>query len=200
MVTIASTTVLTTARTTAACRRRSANTAVRKSAQNVMPTIPAWAPQMRASVVGSALAKCPTLKVTARTIVSEVTNIAVDVKAGRQRAESHNSNGNRSSTGTTVSHQISGNRKMTNPVVAATAMTAALASNNSRRGVRTRVKATSAIINGATVMMPIASDANQCRHVISAGTSGLCRNLYAVAPPTPEMAVPTIAAANSAAT
>src|SRR5206468_10041331 len=122
--------------------------AVRKSAQNVMPTIPAWAPQMRASVVGSALAKCPMLKVTARTIVSEVTNIAVDVKAGRQRAESHNSSGNRSSTGTTISHQISGNRKITNAVVTAIAVTAAMPSNSSSRGVGTRLKATIPISNG----------------------------------------------------
>jgi len=37
----------------------------------------------------------------------------------------------------------------------------------------TRTTGTSQIINGATVMMPIASDANQCDHVFRAGTSGV---------------------------
>ena len=197
---MASSTVLRTAATTAACWRRSANAVASKRAHSAMPTIPAWAPQMRASGMGPILPKCPISKVTAQTIMSEITNIAADVKASRQRTESHNSNGNKSSTGTTTSHQISGNTKMIIPVIAAIAARTVQPSMTSRRGVGTRPKATSPSIIGATVMMPIASDANQCRHVIRKGTSGLWSSLYATAPATPEIAVPTSAAAKNPAT
>ncbi len=86
------------------------------------------------------------------------------------------------------------------PTIAATAATPMMPSTSSRRGVGMRTKETSPIINGATVMIPIASDMNQCRQVIRAGTSGLWSSLYATAPPTPEMVVPTTAAPKKAAT
>ena len=44
------------------------------------------------------------------------------------------------------------------PTIAATAATPMMPSMSSRRGVGMRTKVTSPIINGATVMMPIASD------------------------------------------
>jgi hypothetical protein len=46
--------------------------------------------------------------------VSEITNIAADVKAGRQRAASHSMTGKNSSTGT-ICHHSSGSRKMMAP-------------------------------------------------------------------------------------
>src|SRR5215468_7299420 len=138
-----------------------------------MPRIAAWVPQILGSVVGPTLPKCPRSKVIAPTIVTAITNIAADVKTGRERTESHTTSGNNSSTGTTISHHICGNRKMMTPVVAAIATTPTMPSTSCRRGVGTRIAGTSHITNGATVMMPIASDANQCRQVITAGTSEL---------------------------
>src|SRR5262245_12048920 len=107
------------------------------------------------------------------TIVREMTNTAADIKAGRQRAASQSSMGNTNSTGTTTSHQWSGNKKMMIAMVAATATSATMPSKTSRRGGGTRTTDASPMINGATAMIPIASDENQCCQLTRTGTSGL---------------------------
>ena len=56
----------------------------------------------------------------------------------------------------------------------------------------------SSITSGATITMPMASDANQCCQVVSISADGPENNRYVTAPPTPETAVPTIAASKQA--
>src|SRR5205814_6192028 len=109
----------------------------------------------------------------ALTVIRQTTKTAAEVNAGRQRADSHNRSGNNSSTGITRSHQASGKTKMIAAIAAATAMSPTRPSMTSRRGAGTRTTDASPIINGATVMMPIASEENQCCQVTRKGTSGL---------------------------
>ena len=52
----------------------------------------------------------------------------------------------------------------------------------------------SPITSGATMMMPITSDANQCCQLVSISADGPERTRYVTAPPIPEIAVPTTAA------
>src|SRR3954447_4828172 len=99
------------------------------------PRMAAWAPTITwSSCAGSTLEKWPSRKMIVLTIVREMTKIAADVKAGRHGAESHNSIGNSSSTGTTTSHQWSGSKKMVPALAAATEKSATIPSSISRRG------------------------------------------------------------------
>src|SRR6516164_3578657 len=147
-----------------------------------------------------ALLKCPTSKVIAETSMRFTTNMTADVKTGRQRAAGHSSKGNSSTTSTSMSHQVGGSRKIIIPVATATATSATTPSMSSLRGGGARRAAATPMISGATVMMPIESEATHCCQTIQGDTSGLWLSLYATAPPTPETTVPTIVAASSPST
>ena len=66
---------------------------------------------------------------------------------------------------------------------------------SSLRGGGRRSAAATPITSGATIIMPMASDANQCRQLVNNSADGPEYSRYVTAPPTPETAVPMIAAA-----
>src|SRR3984957_14296547 len=115
-------------------------------------------------------------KIAAQTIVSDAMNAPAAAKTGWQRAASHSSTGNSSAPGTTVCHGCSGNETMI-PVIAANTASAPVPSTISLRGGGLRIAAASPITNGATATMPTASEANQCRQIVSIGTVGLWNSL-----------------------
>src|SRR5262249_7187924 len=134
-------------------------------------------------------------KTAVDTTVMETRNTAAAAKTGRHRAASHNSIGNSKATGTTVSQDSCG-RAIEIPVITASATSATAPSISSLRGGGCRTAAARPITRGATMTMPIASDANQCAQVLSNDADGPFNNLYVAVPPIPETAVPTIAARN----
>src|SRR5215471_10163736 len=138
-------------------------------------------------------------KVIVQTIVSETMNAAAAANTGRQRAASHSRIGNSRATGTTVSHGSGGSETMM-IVITANAISATTPSMISLRGGGSRKASATPITSGATVMMPTASDANQCCQVVQIGAVGLWNNLYATVPPIPEAAVATTAAASRPST
>ena len=81
------------------------------------------------------------------------------------------------------------------PVATASAVSAAAPSMSSLRGGGCRSAAAIPITSGATMMMPTASEANQCCQLVSIAADGPEYSRYVTAPPMPETAVPTIAAA-----
>src|SRR5579864_8344442 len=99
-------------------------------------------------------------------MVVDTRNAAAAAKTGRQRAAIHNNIGNSSATGTTVS-QASCGSKIAIAVITASAANAAAPSTSSLRGSGCRTAAVSSITSGATITIPIASDANQCCQVVS---------------------------------
>src|SRR4029077_16716897 len=105
------------------------------------------------------------------TTVMETRNTAAAAKTGRPRAESHNNIGNSNATGTTVSQCCCG-REIEIPVITASTTSAIVPSINSLRGGGCRKAAVSPITSGATMTIPIASDANQCSQVLSNGAEG----------------------------
>src|SRR5215469_8207587 len=110
-------------------------------------------------------------KVVVQTIVVGTTNAPAAENAGRSRAASHNKIGNSQVIGNTVS-QSSRGRKMIITVITARARSAKTPSMTSLRGDGRLATAVSPITRGATAMMPIASDANQCCQVLSIGADG----------------------------
>src|SRR5262249_39932517 len=121
-------------------------------------------------------------------------NAAAAANPGRQRAATHSRIGNSKATGIIVCHGFGGSETMMT-VITPNAMSAAIPSRISFRGGGSRQAAATPITSGATVMMPTASDANQCCQVVQIGAVELWNNLKATAPPTPEAAVATTAAA-----
>src|SRR6516165_10014205 len=115
-------------------------------------------------------------KIVVQTIVVETTNAPAAENAGRSRAASHNKIGNSQVIGNTVSQRERGS-KMINPVIAARTTSAKIPSMTSLRGDGRRATAVSPITRGATAMMPIASDKNQCCQVLSIGAEGPRINL-----------------------
>src|SRR6478672_11930396 len=107
----------------------------------------------------------------------ETRNAAAAAKTGRHRAATHNNIGNSSATGATVFQESSGS-EMEIPVMTASAASALAPSISSLRGGGCRIAAASPITSGATAMMPIASDANQCSHVVRIAAEGPLNNLY----------------------
>src|SRR5258705_7858443 len=87
-------------------------------------------------------------------------------KPGRQRAASHSSGANNTATGPTVANS-SECRKMLSPLTKASAATAKAPSASSLSDGRSREAEASSISNGATVIIPRPSDANQCCHVVN---------------------------------
>src|SRR5260221_10638862 len=89
-------------------------------------------------------------------------------KPGRKRAASHNSGANNTATGPTVA-KSSDRRKIASPLTSASAATAKTPSTSSLTGGRSREAEASSISNGATVIIPSPSDANQCSQIVNTG-------------------------------
>src|SRR6266853_4751528 len=115
-------------------------------------------------------------KVIVQTIVSETMNAPAAASTGRQRAASHSRIGNSRATGTIVCHGFGGSETMMT-VIAANATSATTPSMISLRGGGSRTAWARPMTSGATVMMPTASDANQCSQVVQIGAVGLWNNL-----------------------
>src|SRR5258706_563158 len=104
-------------------------------------------------------------KVVVQTIVTETMNAAAAANTGRQRAASHSKIGNSRATGTMVCHGSGGSETMMT-VITTNASSATTPSRISLAGGGLRRDSARPITSGATVMMPTASDANQCCHVV----------------------------------
>src|ERR1700743_1198718 len=115
-------------------------------------------------------------KIVVQTIVSDTMNAPAAAKTGCPRAASHRNTGNSSAPGTTVCHGCSGSETMI-PVIAANTANAPVPSTISLRGGGARMAAANPITTGATATMPTASEANQCRQIVSIGTVGLWNSL-----------------------
>src|SRR5262245_20864150 len=105
-------------------------------------------------------------KVVVQTIERLTMNAAAAAKTGRQRAASHNSGANSTAAGPTVA-KSSDRRKMASTLTRASAATANMPSTSSPSDGRSREAAASSISNGATVIIPSPSDANQCCQVVN---------------------------------
>ena len=111
-------------------------------------------------------------KVVVQTIETLTMNAAAAAKAGRQRAASHSSGANNTATGPTLA-KSSDCRKMASPLTSANAATVSAPSTSSLSGGRSREAEASSISNGATVIIPSPSDANQCCQVVNIGVVSL---------------------------
>src|SRR5258708_7550192 len=109
-------------------------------------------------------------------IVSETMNVAAAANPGRQRTASHSRIGKSKAIGRTVFHGSGGSKTMMT-VITASATSATAPSMISLRGGGSRKAPARPITSGATVMMPMASDANQCCQVAQIGAVGLWNNL-----------------------
>src|SRR5258706_4060321 len=95
-----------------------------------------------------------------------------------------------------VSHG-SGGSKTIMAFIPAAAASATAPSMISLRGGGSRTALARLITSGATVMMPTASDANQCCQMVQIGAVGLWNNSKATVPPIAEAPVATTSAASS---
>src|ERR1700721_719324 len=111
-------------------------------------------------------------KVVVHTIEMLTINAAAAAKTGRQRAASHSSGANNTATGPTVA-KSSDCMEMASPLTRASAATAKAPSTNSVSEGRSCEAAASSISNGATVIIPSPSDANQCSQVVKIGVVAL---------------------------
>src|SRR5215467_12921769 len=132
--------------------------------------------------------------VTVQTIASEAMNAAAAANTGWQRAASHRIGNNRA-TGATISHGFCGSETMMKVITAANATSAALPSMISSRRGGMRSAAARPITSGATVMVPMAPDANQRCQMTQNGAVGLWSSSYATVPQSAEAALATTAAA-----
>src|SRR5215469_10111001 len=89
-------------------------------AQSAVPRIVICALTILYSIDGAVLPKFPSLKATVVMKMSEMMNTAADANTGWQRATTHSTAGNSSTTATHVSHQSDGSMKMIRLAVAAT--------------------------------------------------------------------------------
>src|SRR5213075_2228921 len=105
-------------------------------------------------------------KVVVQTIERLAMNAAAAAKTGRQRADSHSSGTNSTATGPTVASS-SDRSEMASPLTRASAATVNMPSMSSLSDGRSREATASSISNGATVMIPSPSDANQCCQVVN---------------------------------
>src|SRR6476620_12788129 len=105
-------------------------------------------------------------KVVVQTIERLTMKAAAAANTGPQRAASHSSGANNTATGPTVANS-SECRKMPSPLTRASAATAKTPSASSLGDGRSRQAEASSISNGATVIIPRPSDANQCCHVVN---------------------------------
>src|SRR5713226_7438882 len=116
-------------------------------------------------------------KVIVQTVVSETMNAAAAANTGWQRAVSHSRIGSSRAAGRTVCHGSGGSKTMMTVITTANATSATTPSKISLRGGGSRRALARPIASGATVMMPTASDANQCCQVVQSGAVGLWNNL-----------------------
>ena len=134
----------------------------------------AWARRICTLIGTLESKKRPMPKVVIHTTVSVMMNTAAAAKTGRQRAASQSNSGNSNAIGTDVPSGAFG-RTITKPDMATSAASATAPSMSSWRGGTLRRTAASSMISGATVMMPSASEANQCCQVSSTGAVEFCR-------------------------
>src|SRR5580704_9637414 len=106
----------------------------------------------------------------------ETRKAAAAANTGRHRPVIHINIGNSKATGTTVSQGSCGSASEI-AVITASAPNAAAPSMRSLRGGGCRTAAPSSITSGATITIPIASDANQCCQVVSISADGPENNL-----------------------
>src|SRR5260370_27081598 len=99
-------------------------------------------------------------KVIVQTIVSETMNTAAAANTGWQRAAIHSRNGNSRAGGSAGSHD-SGGSKTVMAFITANTTSATMPSMISYAGVCLRKNMAKPITSGATVMIPMASEANQ---------------------------------------
>src|SRR6266404_3195951 len=107
-------------------------------------------------------------KAIVQTIVSETISAADAANTGWQRDASHSRIGNRMATEATGSHGSGGTEAMTSVITANAASATTPSIISLRCGGARRVSARP-IISGATVMMPMEPDANQCCQVVQIG-------------------------------
>src|SRR5271169_4373243 len=107
-------------------------------------------------------------KVVVQTIETLTMNAAAAAKTGRQRAATHNRGANNMATGPIVARS-SERENIASPLASASAATARAPSTSSVRDGRSREADASSINNGATVIIPSASETNQCRQIVNIG-------------------------------
>src|SRR5258708_39406410 len=107
-------------------------------------------------------------KVVVQTMERLTKSGATAAKPGWQRAASHSSGANNTATGPTVA-KSSDRKKMASPLTRANAATAKAPSTSSLGDGRSREAEPSSISNGATVIIPSPSDANQCCQIVNIG-------------------------------
>src|SRR5262245_34951697 len=128
-------------------------------------------------------------KVIVQTIISETMNAAAAANTGWQRAVSHSRIGSSRAAGRTVCQGSGGSKTTMTAITAANATSATTPSKISLAGGGLRRALARPITSGATMMMPMASDANQCCQVVQTGAVGLWNSLKVTVPPIPEAAV-----------
>src|SRR3954465_9818210 len=126
-------------------------------------------------------------KVVVHTIVSAMMKAAAAANTGWQRAASASNSGNTRAIGSTVSQDWRG-KKIIMALINAIAASPAVPSRISLGGGGSRAAAAIPITSGASVTIPIASEANQCSHVVRIDGVEPRNNLNPRVPPTPEMA------------
>ena len=108
-------------RSTASCRRRSANSAASTKAQSDTATMPACDPRMRSAGAMPGSPNRPIPKVVVHTMVRATMNAAAAANTGRHRAASHSSTGNSSATEITGAQVASGRATTSAPITASNA-------------------------------------------------------------------------------
>src|ERR1700719_3036310 len=136
----------------------------------------AWACGMRSANARLESPKWPRPSTAVETTVVETRKAAAAANTGRQRAVIHISMGNSTATGTTVSQGSCGSA-IAMAVITASAANAMAPSMRSLRGGGCRTALASSITKGATITIPMASDANQCCQVVSISADGPENNL-----------------------
>src|SRR5215471_7082614 len=109
-------------------------------------------------------------KVVVQTIESATMNAAAAAKTGRQRAASHSKSGNSRAVGAAVVQGSCG-MKTTTALIAVSVASAKIPSMSSLVDGGSRTAEAIPMSNGATAMMPNASDAIQCSQIVSGGVS-----------------------------
>src|ERR1700758_562687 len=126
--------------------------------------------------------------VVVQTIDRLMMNAAAAANTGRQRAASQSSGASSTATGPTFASS-SEPRKIASPLTRASAATARVPSTSSLSGGRSRAAEASSIRSGATVIIPKASDANQCCQVVNIDVGARRNNLNVADTPIPESVV-----------
>src|SRR5215472_17400789 len=132
--------------------------------------------------------------VVVQTIVRAQTNVAAAAKNGLQRAAIHSNRGKTAATAISSAQGALG-KLITSALRAVRIARAEAPSINSFLGIGSVLDG-SPIKNGATVMMPIASDVNQCHHTDNADAVEVWNKTKPTVPPIPDTAVPMVVTTN----